>query len=234
MIEIDITQQSTLQEKTTSPVINDQDQARGSGILTARPLLPPWEVAAAAHAAGIAEAQERAVGSRRRKRGGHQQKYFLSDEGRALILSRYDSQTETISWLTEQLSTPENPLPRWQIRKWAQELGVARLKELPWSEKEIAYLRNSLRRTGLKKIAKALGRSETSVKIKAARLGIRKLVTGDGYTMRAICRGLNVDHHVIEHWLANGWFCGERRESRRHGRQRGDIWYFTVRRFGAQ
>src|SRR5947209_935727 len=94
-------------------------------------------------------------------------------------------------------------------------------------EAAISYLRNSVRRYGLKKIAKALGRTETSVKIKAKRLGIRKIVTGDGYTMRAVCRGLGVDHHVVERWLVNEWFWGERRESRRHGRQRGDTWYFT-------
>lgn len=190
--------------------------------------LPPWEIAAAEKVVSIAREQERAVGSRRRTTGGHPQKYFLNDFGRELILARYDSQTETISWLAEQLSTPEHPVPRWQVRKWAKDLGVARLKEPPWSEAEVSFLRNSVRRSGLKKIAKALGRSETSVKIKAKRLGIRKLVTGDGYTMRAICRGLGADHHQVQKWLNNGWFWGERRESRRRGRQRGDIWYFTA------
>ena len=191
------------------------------------PLLPPWEIAAAEKAVEIAKALERQVGAHRKNPGGQPQKYFLSDAGRQLILSRYDSQTETITWLAEQLSTPEQDVPRWQVRKWAKDLGIARIKEPPWSEAEISYLRNSVRRYGLKKIAKALGRTETSVKLKAKRLGIRKIVTGDGYTMRAICRGLGVDHHQVERWLVNEWFWGERRESRRHGRQRGDIWYFT-------
>jgi len=105
---------------------------------------------------------------------------------------------------------------------------VARLKDGPWSEDEVSFLRNSVRRTGLKKIAQALGRSETAIKLKAKRLGIRKLVTGDGYTMRSLERGLGVDHHQVERWIRHGWFAGERRESQRHGRQRGDIWYFTA------
>jgi RNA polymerase primary sigma factor len=191
-------------------------------------LLPPWEIAAAAKAVEMAKAQERQVGSQRKNAGGLRQKYFLTDAGRELILRHYDSQPATITWLAEQLSTPEHPLPRWQIRKWAKDLGIARIKEPPWSEEEVAYLRNSMRRFGLKKVARALGRSETSVKLKARRLGIRKLVTGDGYTMRAVCRGLGVDHHQVERWLANGWFWGERRESNRHGGQRGDIWYFET------
>ncbi len=196
-------------------------------VQTTEPLLLYRESAEAAKAVEIANTQEQRVGAQRKNPGGQPQKYFLSDEGRALILARYDSQTETITWLAEQLSTPEHPLPRWQIRKWAKDLGIARVKDLPWSEAEVSYLRNSVRRYGLEKIAKALGRSETSVKLKAKRLGIRKIVTGDGYTMRSVCRGLSVDHHQIERWLANGWFWGERRQSRRHGGQRGDIWYFS-------
>jgi DNA-directed RNA polymerase specialized sigma subunit len=222
---LDIRQETQGQEDTPSATrTNEAAKSARHQVQT----LPPWEIAAAEKVVSIAREQERAVGSRRRTMGGHPQKYFLSDSGRELILARYDSQTETIDWLAEQLSTPEHPVPRWQVRKWAKDLGVARLKEPPWSEAEVSFLRNSVRRSGLKKIAKALGRSETSVKIKAKRLGIRKLVTGDGYTMRAICRGLGVDHHQVQHWLTNGWFWGERRESRRHGRQRGDIWYFTA------
>jgi len=196
-------------------------------VQTTAPLLLRREFLEAAKAVEIAKKQEQRVGARRKNAGGEPQKYFLTEEGRALILAHYDSQTETISWLSELLSTPEQSVPRWQVRKWAKDLGIARIKEPPWSEAEISYLRNSVRRFGLKKIAKALGRTETSVKIKAKRLGIRKLVTGDGYTMRAVCRGLSVDHHQVERWLTNEWFWGERRESHRQGRQRGDIWYFT-------
>src|SRR6266702_4544732 len=196
-------------------------------VQTTAPLRLRHELLEAAKAVEIAKKQEQRVGARRKNVGGQPQKYFLTEEGRALILARYDSQTATITWLAEQLSTPETSIPRWQVRKWAKDLGIARVKEPPWSEAEVSYLRNSVRRFGLKKIAKALGRTETSVKIKAKRLGIRKLVTGDGYTMRAVCRGLSVDHHQVERWLTNEWFWGERRESHRQGRQRGDIWYFT-------
>ena len=141
---------------TRQEILTDQAsdaKQNGSDIHDSGPLLPLWEVAAAAKAVEIAKEQERSVGARRKNPGGQPQKYVLSDEGRELILARYDSQPGTITWLTEQLSTPEHPLPRWQMRKWAQDLGVARLKEPPWSEAEVSYLRNSVRRFGIKKIA---------------------------------------------------------------------------------
>ena len=86
-------------------------------VQTTAPLLLRHEFLEAAKAVEIAKEQEQRVGARRTNGGGQPQKYFLSDEGRALILAHYDSQTTTISWLAEQLSTPEHPVPRWQVRK---------------------------------------------------------------------------------------------------------------------
>jgi len=81
------------------------------------PLFPVWQIGPVVTAEQIALQQERKVGGRRPHPGGLAQKYFLSDEGRELIRTRYDSQTETINQLAEQLSTPEQQIPRWQMGK---------------------------------------------------------------------------------------------------------------------
>jgi DNA-directed RNA polymerase specialized sigma subunit len=204
--------------------------ARAIGIDACQPapFLPPGEVALAEKAVMIAREQEQMVGAPRKQRGGPAQKHFLSDEGRQLILDHYDSQPKTIDWLVEQLSPPGQRIPRHVIIKWAGQLDIARAKDPPWSKDDERYLRNALHHVGPKAIARTLGRTETAVRIKAKRLGLRKIVTGGGFTLRAVCRGLGVDHHQVERWMVNGWFSGTRRDSNRRGKQRGDIWYYTA------
>ena len=192
------------------------------------PYLSPGEVALAEKAVMIAREQEQMVGAPRKQRGGPTQKYILSAEGRQLILDHYDSQPKTIDWLVEQLSPPGQLIPRHVVIKWAGQLDIARAKDPPWSKDDERYLRNALHHVGPKAIARTLGRTETAVKIKAKRLDLRKIVTGGGFTLRAVCRGLGVDHHQVERWMVNGWFGGTRRDSNRRGKQRGDIWYYTA------
>lgn len=164
------------------------------------------------------------VGARRpaTHRGGLPQRYVLDEPGRHLILARYDGRTGTIDELAERLR-----VPRWQVRKWGAQLGLARQKEPPWSADEIAYLEAHLSRTSVKRIASRLGRSATAVRLKAKRLGVRK--SGEGYTMRALCEGLGCDHHKVARWIELGWLKGKRRQTERSAIQGGDMWYFSDR-----
>ena len=88
----------------------------------------------------------------------------------------------------------------------------------------MTYLQTWLHRQSIAKIARHLGRTQTAVKLKAKRLGIRK--SGEGYTMRALCQGLDCDHHKVERWMELGWLQGSRRETERTTQQGGDMWCF--------
>lgn len=162
------------------------------------------------------------VGTRREggSKGGCRQKWFLDVPGRRLILARYDGRSETITELADRLG-----VPRYVIKKWGRQLGLARQHEPRWSESDISYLETSLHRYSIATIAHHLGRTQTAVKLKAKRLGIRK--TGEGYTMRALCQGLGCDHHKVERWIRMGWIKGIRRQSERTVQQGGDLWCFS-------
>jgi hypothetical protein len=108
-------------------------------------------------------------------------KYFFNESSDRLIRDCYDSRTETIDRLSEELG-----FPRSVIRRRAQILGVARTKERPWSEKEVAYLEANLHRLSLAVLARNLGRSVTAVALKAKRLGIKK--KDEGYTARSLAQ----------------------------------------------
>lgn len=112
-------------------------------------------------------------------------------------------------------------VPRWVVKRWAQKLGLARQKEPPWTDSEMEYLQKWLHRISIAKIAKHLGRTQTAVKLKAKRLGLRK--SDDGYTLRALCQGLGCDHHKVEQWVGLGWLKGNRRETERTH----DMWHFN-------
>lgn len=168
---------------------------------------------------------EEAVGVRRTgsHRGGRRQLYWLAPNTRALILARYDGRTETIDDLTRRLG-----VPRWRVKRWAYELGLGRLnpKQPNWTEDEVQYLERVMARMSIRRIAKALGRTETAVLLKAKRLGLRK--SGEGYTLRGLCEGLGCDHHKVHQWVAAGWLRGTRRHSERTEANGGDMWLFTA------
>jgi hypothetical protein len=160
--------------------------------------------------------------------GGVRQKYVLDEPGRRLILARYDGKSETISELAERLA-----VPRWVVKKWGCELGLARQREPRWTTEDEEYLRRNLHRSSLGDIAKKLGRTKVAVKLKAKRLGVNKCEQV-GYTMRGLCMGLGCDHKQVERWLERGWLKGTHRHTERATR---DVWYFSdaaIRRFVMQ
>ena len=135
-------------------------------------------------------------------------KYFLSAAAAALIRDEYDSHPKTITRLTARLD-----VPRWQVRKWAVDLGVARKKELNWSDKDVEYLSAHYHRQSVTSIARYLGRSRVAVKLKAKRLWIRK--RGEHYTVRSLCQALGEEHHKVDRWIAEGLLNATRRQTDR-------------------
>jgi hypothetical protein len=156
-------------------------------------------------------------------RGGLPQKYVLTDWGRQLILSQYDGTSEHIDELARRLQ-----VPRWTVKKWGQQLGMARQKEPFWTPEDEAFLERNLHNKSIAEIAKTLGRTKTAVKLKAKRIGVNKTMQ-EGYTMRGLCMALGCDHHKVERWLEYGWLKGKRRKTERSKAQGGDVWYFTDR-----
>jgi hypothetical protein len=145
-------------------------------------------------------------------------KYLFDGPADRLLREYYDSQTETINWLSQKIGCP-----RWAIKKRAQILGLARTKEKPWSEKEVSYLEMNLHRLSLAVLARRLGRSITAVALKAKRLGIKK--SDEGYTARSLAQALGVDDHKVVHWIRLGLLRASRRNS---GRPR-DLYLITDR-----
>ena len=94
------------------------------------------------------------VGARRTRSGGIQQKYFLDEPGRRLILARYDGKRDTTTELATRLG-----VPRRVLQEWARQLGVGRRRGSyrQWTEEEIQYLEANLHRTALTVMAHHLG-----------------------------------------------------------------------------
>lgn len=141
------------------------------------------------------------------RRGGHPQKWVLSDEARTLIVDEYDSTNRRA--LAKRLGVPP-----YVISKWAGELGVRPTKEPPWSEQDVEYLRKNVARMGWQRLAKKLGRTVVAVKLKAKRLEISKMNDG-GWTARQLGDLLGVDSHRVRLWIDRGWLRATRRQTDR-------------------
>lgn len=137
-----------------------------------------------------------------------QQKYFFDQASDRLIMGCYDSRTDTITRLSEKLG-----FPRWTIKKRAQALGLARTKEKPWSEREMAYLETNLHRLSVAVLSRKLHRSITGIALKAKRMSLRK--SDEGYTARTLAQALGVDDHKIARWVELGILKASRRNSQR-------------------
>lgn len=85
-----------------------------------------------------------------------------------------------------------------------------------WTQEEIDYLKTNIRRCTLDEIAAHLGRTRASVLLYNKRhLGIKQ-VKGT-FTLSALCRALQVDHHTIDYWIQNGLLAEQERRRIRIG-----------------
>ena len=155
----------------------------------------------------------RTTGARRteHRKGGRQQKYVLTDQGRDLILREYDGTTERIDALATRLG-----MPRHRIKNLAGELGLTCAKEPGWTEEEERYLEERAPPAEPHDDCSApWAHKDREYNLKHGGWGMNK--TQEGYTMRGLCLGLGCDHHKVEKWLRHNWIKGTRRQSERHG-----------------
>lgn len=123
-------------------------------------------------------------------------------------------------------------VPIWHVKTRGRELGLSRVKEKPWSEREIEILEAAAWRTDrwLARKLQSLGfpRTPTAVHLKLKRMNLRANV--DGYNQRQLAQAFGVDGGTISRWVKFGWLHGSRRGTERAD----DLWYFShaaVRKF---
>lgn len=117
-------------------------------------------------------------------------------------------------------------VPDWKVRHWAGNLGLARVKEKPWSAAEVEYLKKWLPRRNLDVIARNLGRTSAAVGLKAKRLKLSR-ANRDGYSLTQLSIAFGEDHKRIRHWVEQGMLKASRWGTHRVETQGGDMWFFA-------
>lgn len=159
-------------------------------------------------------------------------KYFPTEEDLKVIRDLYDSTTSKIDKIMSLLG---DKYPRYEVRRLANLLGLARPGTKDWSDREIEILHEFYPRYSFERLSKRLKRvnggtyrSPTSIQIKAKREHINK--RSDGFTMRMVEDLLGADHHKIDKWVERGWLKnGTRKGTNRTKLQGGDMRHFEAK-----
>ena len=90
-------------------------------------------------------------------------------------------------------------MPHWALKKRARELGLARTKELPWNEAELAILSRyawmSDERIRLKLKAAGYSRTVTGIHLKLKRMRFKH--DGSFYSAYSLAQALGIDPHAV-------------------------------------
>jgi hypothetical protein len=127
-------------------------------------------------------------------------------------------------------------MPHWALKKRARELGLARTKEVPWSEPELAILSRyawmSDERIRLKLKAAGYARTVTAIHLKLKRMRFKH--DGSFYSANGLAQALGIDSHAVTRWIKSGHLKAKLRGTERGPHQNGDIYLIhekDVRRF---
>lgn len=127
-------------------------------------------------------------------------------------------------------------IPHWALKKRSRELGLARTKELPWSEPELEILERyawmSDERIRLKLKAAGYARTVTGIHLKLRRMKFKHDTSF--YSAHGLAQALGIDSHAVSRWIRRGHLKAKRRGTKRTERQGGDIYLIRekdVRRF---
>ena len=143
------------------------------------------------------------VGAKRTRHGGVPQKWVLSEQGRRMMLERYDGTSERITELQRYLG-----VPRSVVHRWARELRLSGQQGAIWTPEEIDYIARHFNTKKTGEIAEHLGRTTLSVKAKARQLG---LDVPDGYSLDEIRQGMGRSWEAAARWTKQGMIKGDRR-----------------------
>ena len=129
--------------------------------------------------------------------------------------------------------------PKWAVCKRGRELGLARTKESPWSERELEILDHwswmtperiqlKLKKSGFARTAAAIG-----LKLKRCRYKDG----GDYYSAASLAECFGCDRHCVNGWIKRGYLKAKPRGTERTESQGGDTWLILhkdVREFVTQ
>src|SRR5436190_1385098 len=117
-------------------------------------------------------------------------------------------------------------IPHWALKKRARELGLARTKEKPWSEPELAILARyawmSDERILLKLKAAGYARTVTGIHLKLKRMRFK--CDPNFYSGKGLAQALGIDSHVVTRWIKSGHLRAQFRGTARGEPQGGDIY----------
>jgi len=127
-------------------------------------------------------------------------------------------------------------IPHWALKKRARELGLARTKELPWSEAELRILARyawmSDERIRLKLKSAGFARTVTGIHLKLKRMRFKD--DGSFYSAYSLAQALGIDPHAVTRWIKSGHLKAKFRGTARGPQQNGDSYLIQekdVRRF---
>jgi hypothetical protein len=163
-------------------------------------------------------------------------KYVFTDQIDQLIREIYLNHRDAKTRHGIRLLSKKVGMPHWALKKRARELGLARTKELPWSERELEILARyawmSDDRIRLKLKAAGYARTVTGIHLKLKRMRFKH--DGSFYSASGLAQALGIDSHAVARWIKSGHLKAKRRGTARTEQQNGDIYLIhekDVRRF---
>src|SRR5271166_1875378 len=177
------------------------------------------------------------VGSDRcRAKVQSRRKYVFTDQIDQLIREIYLNHRDAKSRPGIPLLAKKVGMPHWALKKRARELGLARTKELSWSERELEILARyawmSAERIRLKLKAAGYSRTVTAIHLKLKRMRFKH--DGSFYSANGLAQALGIDSHAVARWIKSGHLKAKHRGTARTEQQNGDIYLIhekDVRRF---
>ena len=163
-------------------------------------------------------------------------KYLFTDQIDQLIREIYLSHPGAKTRPGIRVLAKKVGMPHWALKKRARELGLARTKELPWSEPELEILARyawmSDERIRLKLKAAGYSRTVTGIHLKLRRMQFKH--DPSFYSANGLAQALGIDSHTVSRWIRRGPLNAQLRGTERGEQQNGDIYLIRerdVRRF---
>jgi len=163
-------------------------------------------------------------------------KYIFTDQIDQLVRETYLNRSRDKSRFSTRVLAKKVGIPHWALKKRAQELGLARTKELPWSEAELEILARhawmSHERIRLKLKAAGYARTTTAIQLKLKRMRFKH--DASFYSAKGLADALGIDSHAVVRWIKQGHLRASTRGTARTEQQNGDTYLIherDVRRF---
>src|SRR3974377_127413 len=151
-------------------------------------------------------------------------KYVFTDQIDQLIREIYLNHRDAKTGFGIRPLAKKVGMPHWALKKRARELGLARTKELPWSEREQAilalYAWMSDERIRLKLKAAGHNRTVTGIHLKLRRMRFKH--DGGFYSANSLAQALGIDPHAVTRWIKSGHLRAKLRGTARSLLQNGD------------